>query len=86
MVLRDLREDGQEVDNDEILAIHEATLDILQGCGVKVLSGRLLEMLRDRGLEKANHNLYPQHALFCSGYHVGYFFSGSDPGEPPPGI
>jgi trimethylamine--corrinoid protein Co-methyltransferase len=34
----------------EIRAIHVATLDILATCGVKILSGRLLEVLRQKGL------------------------------------
>jgi trimethylamine--corrinoid protein Co-methyltransferase len=34
----------------EIRAIHEATLSILAECGVKVLSSRLLERLRGKGL------------------------------------
>jgi trimethylamine--corrinoid protein Co-methyltransferase len=36
--------------NGEVRKIHEATLDILAGCGVKVLSSRMLEALKDKGL------------------------------------
>ena len=36
--------------DEEIRAIHDATLDILQGCGVKVLNGRILDFLAGRGL------------------------------------
>jgi len=35
---------------EEIRTIHQASLDILGGCGVKVLSPRMLQALRDRGL------------------------------------
>ena len=34
----------------EIQAIHEATLDILENCGVKILSPRMRSFLADRGL------------------------------------
>jgi len=36
--------------DEEIRAIHDATLDILQDCGVKVLDARMLEFLAGRGL------------------------------------
>jgi len=34
----------------EVLAIHEASLDILHDCGVRILNGRMLAFLKDRGL------------------------------------
>jgi trimethylamine--corrinoid protein Co-methyltransferase len=34
----------------EVLAIHDASLDILQQCGVKILNDRMLGFLKDRGL------------------------------------
>ena len=34
----------------EILAIHNASLDILQQCGVRILNDRMLAFLKDRGL------------------------------------
>jgi trimethylamine--corrinoid protein Co-methyltransferase len=34
----------------EIQAIHNASLDILQQCGVRILNGRMLAFLKDRGL------------------------------------
>lgn len=36
--------------NGEIRKIHEATVDILGNCGVKILSPRMLDMLKARGL------------------------------------
>ncbi len=35
---------------EEIHAIHQASLDILDGCGVKILSPRMLEALKAKGL------------------------------------
>jgi trimethylamine---corrinoid protein Co-methyltransferase len=35
----------------DLARIHEATLDILQNCGVKVLNGRMLEFLKQKGLD-----------------------------------
>ena len=40
----------QVLSAEEIRAIHQATLDILDGCGVKVLSPRMLEALKSKGL------------------------------------
>jgi len=40
----------QVLSAEEIRAIHQATLDILDGCGVKVLSPRMLEALKAKGL------------------------------------
>ena len=37
--------------DQEIKAIHEASLDILQSCGVKVLYPPMLDFLREKGLE-----------------------------------
>jgi trimethylamine--corrinoid protein Co-methyltransferase len=34
----------------EIRAIHQASLDILDGCGVKILSPRLLSLLKEKGI------------------------------------
>jgi trimethylamine--corrinoid protein Co-methyltransferase len=36
--------------DEEVLSIHRATLDILQNCGVKVLSPRMLATLKGRGI------------------------------------
>ena len=36
---------------EDIAAIHEATVDILASCGVRVQSSRMLQLLADRGLE-----------------------------------
>ena len=36
--------------DDEVKAIHEATVDILENCGVKVLSREMLDFLKGKGL------------------------------------
>jgi len=36
---------------DEIRQIHEASLDILENCGVKVFNARMLDFLAGRGLD-----------------------------------
>ena len=36
--------------DDEIKQIHEASLDVLETCGVKILSSRMLTLLEERGL------------------------------------
>lgn len=40
----------QVLSDDEIRAIHSATLDILSQCGVRVLSSRMLAVLTERGV------------------------------------
>jgi trimethylamine--corrinoid protein Co-methyltransferase len=40
----------QVLSEEEIRAIHQASLDILDGCGVKVLSPRMLQALEAKGL------------------------------------
>lgn len=41
----------QVLSDDEIRQIHEATIDILAGCGVKILNSGTLDFLAARGLE-----------------------------------
>jgi trimethylamine--corrinoid protein Co-methyltransferase len=40
----------------EVLDIHNASLDILQQCGVKILNGRMLTFLKDKGLSVDEHS------------------------------
>ncbi len=40
----------QVLSEQEIRAIHDASLDVLQRCGVRILNGRMRTFLKDRGL------------------------------------
>ena len=37
--------------DDEVQSIHETSLNILSGCGVKVYNNNMLDFLKDRGLD-----------------------------------
>jgi trimethylamine--corrinoid protein Co-methyltransferase len=40
----------QVLSDEELKAIHQATLDILANCGVRILSPRMLDLLREKGI------------------------------------
>ena len=41
----------QVLSKEEIKRIHEATIDVLENCGVKILSKKMLSFLQEKGLE-----------------------------------